>query len=146
MSAEPAAAAITGRDRFTRAPTLADAAVGRRIRELRRAAGRTQKELADVIGVTNAQLHRYEAGATRVAASRLLMIADALGVRVERLMGDAVAAPAGDAAATLREDTEELVQALAAITDPKHRAALLSFARALAGSSLATGAEGGAPR
>jgi transcriptional regulator with XRE-family HTH domain len=129
-AAETALAESALRERFTRAPTLADAAVGRRIRELRRAAGKTQKELADAVGVTTAQLHRYEAGATRVAASRLLMIADALGVRVERLMGDAAAPPAAG-----RDDAAELVQALAAITDPKHRAALLSFARALAAAA-----------
>jgi DNA-binding XRE family transcriptional regulator len=56
----------------TRAPTAADIAVGLRIRALRRAAGCTQKQLAHHLGVTNAQLHRYETGVSRVAASRLV--------------------------------------------------------------------------
>jgi transcriptional regulator with XRE-family HTH domain len=125
------AAAPAAPARHTRAPTGADIAVGQRIRTLRRAAGYTQKQLADQVGITNAQLHRYEAGASRVAASRLVAIAKALDCRVEDLVSDGMSAPA--------QDTEEfatLARAFAAISDPKHRAALVSLANTMAGAAF----------
>lgn len=118
-----------------RSPTSADARVGVRIKELRRAAGHTQKEIATAIGVTGAQFHRYETGATRVAASRLMAIAAALGTRPEVLMSAnvPVSAPSVqllDSAAS--DDLVELVEAYAAISDPRRRHALIAFARAVA--------------
>ena len=120
-----------------RSPTSADAGVGNRIKELRRASGRTQKEIADIVGVTGAQFHRYETGATRVAASRLMAIAEALNVRPDVLMG----APAASTASTTVElgdaapdDLLELVEVFAAISDPRRRAALMAFARVVAKS------------
>jgi transcriptional regulator with XRE-family HTH domain len=121
--------------RHTRAPTAADVAVGIRIRALRRAAGRTQKQLAVHVGVTNAQLHRYEAGISRVAASRLVAIARALEVRVEDLLSEGAAS-----AAPVVPDTDEfasLARAFAAIKDPHHRAALVSLANTMAGATTA---------
>lgn len=119
--------------RQTRAPTAADVAVGMRIRALRRAAGRTQKQLAVRVGVTNAQLHRYEAGISRVAASRLVAIAEALDVRVADLLSEAAGG-----SLPLLPDSEEfasLARAFAAITDPRHRAALVSLANTMAGAT-----------
>ena len=54
-----------------------DARVGQRIGNLRRAAGMTRQELAKCIGVTSQQLQAYEAGAQRVPASHLWVIAAA---------------------------------------------------------------------
>lgn len=117
-----------------RSPTSADARVGVRIKELRRAAGRTQKQIAAQIGVTGAQFHRYETGATRVAASRLIAIAAALGTRPEALMGmppPAVSVPVLPEGAP-SDDLVELVEAYGAISDPRRRLALITFARAVA--------------
>ncbi|WP_421994093.1 helix-turn-helix domain-containing protein [Roseococcus sp.] len=129
-----------------RSPTSADARVGVRIKELRRAAGYTQKEIATQIGVTGAQFHRYETGATRVAASRLMAIAEALGTRPDALMG--VAMPMAHASVPLEgaatDDLVELVEAYGAISDPRRRLALINFARAVArgpGSDDAIAAE-----
>lgn len=122
--------------RHTRAPTAADIAVGSRIRAMRRAAGRTQKQLAVRVGVTNAQLHRYEVGISRVAASRLVAIAEALEIDVAELLSEVPAA-----AASVVPDTEEfasLARAFAAITDPRHRAALVSLANTMAGATATT--------
>lgn len=121
----------------SRAPTSADAGVGVRIKQLRRAAGRTQKQIASAIGVTGAQFHRYETGATRVAASRLMAIAAALGTRPEALIGTqkpVQAAPPIDGAAT--DDLVELVEAYTAISDPRRRQALIAFARVVARGPL----------
>jgi transcriptional regulator with XRE-family HTH domain len=117
-----------------RSPTSADASVGSRIKELRRAAGRTQKEIADIVGVTGAQFHRYETGATRIATSRLLGIATALGVRPEMLMGTSAPrhAPMVDFIDGATDELVELVQVFSAINDPRRRSALMAFARAVA--------------
>ncbi len=56
--------------------------IGDRIRERRLLLGLTQQELADAIGVTYQQAHKYEKGINRVSAGRLLDIANQLGVSV----------------------------------------------------------------
>ena len=49
--------------------------------KLRRVAlGLTQAGLADRLGVTYQQMHKYEAGANRITAGRLHAVAEALGV------------------------------------------------------------------
>jgi transcriptional regulator with XRE-family HTH domain len=122
-----------------RSPTSADGNVGRRIRDFRRRQGFTQKQIAERVGVTGAQFHRYEAGATRIATSRLLAIAMALGVQPERLMSDPAPAvakrPMGDAATT--DDLVELVELYSSLMDQRRRAAMLSFARSLVSSAEA---------
>lgn len=132
IAAAPEAAPRPGSQ--TRAPTAADVAVGLRIRALRRAAGHTQKELARHVGVTNAQLHRYEAGISRVAASRLVAIAKALNCRVADLVSDDAPEEA-ERPAPHDEEFARLARAFAAISDPKHRAALVSLAHTMAGAA-----------
>ena len=57
--------------------------VGSRIRERRTMLGLTQQQLADLIGVTYQQAHKYERGVNRVSAGRLYDIARVLGVDVD---------------------------------------------------------------
>jgi len=127
-----------------RAPMPSDSALGRKVRELRRSRGMTQKELAGAVGVTGAQLHRYETGATRVAASRMIAIAEALGVRPDVLLGSAAPELPGPAhtEATTGDDLLELIQLFSAIGDPKNRNAVLAIARMMA-SPNPTGGSGG---
>ena len=75
-------------DHSARRPDAIDRSVGKTIRNLRRAANLSQQELANRCGVTFQQLQKYENGQNRVSASRLLQIATALEVRVERLFTD----------------------------------------------------------
>lgn len=118
-----------------RAAMGSDSAVGGEVRRLRRAQGKTQKELAEQVGVTGAQLHRYETGATRIAASRLIAIADALGVRADVLIsaGGSSHEPIPQAPpASEDDDIVELIQVFGTITDPRHRSALVAVARMMA--------------
>ena len=57
----------------------ADAHIGRRIRERRLMLGLSQQQLAQAIGVTYQQAHKYETGLNRVSAGRLFRVAEALG-------------------------------------------------------------------
>ena len=54
--------------------------VGQRIADLRRAAGLTQRELAEHVGITSQQLKAYEEAASVVPASHLWEIAIAQDV------------------------------------------------------------------
>jgi transcriptional regulator with XRE-family HTH domain len=52
------------------------------MRERRIMLGLTQQQMAELIGVTYQQAHKYEKGINRVASGRLYNIAQALGVDV----------------------------------------------------------------
>ena len=54
----------------------------RRIRERRIMLGLTQQQLAEMIGVTYQQAHKYERGINRVSAGRLFEIARALSTPI----------------------------------------------------------------
>lgn len=63
-------------------PQDIDRHVGGRMRERRIMLGLTQQQMADLIGVTYQQAHKYEKGINRIAAGRLYHVAKALGVSV----------------------------------------------------------------
>jgi transcriptional regulator with XRE-family HTH domain len=56
--------------------------IGRRLRDRRRLVGLTQQRLGEICGVSFQQIHKYETGAVTIAASRLWLLATALGVSV----------------------------------------------------------------
>ncbi len=62
-----------------------DKLIGRNIRFFRTNKRFSQAALGRAVGVTFQQIQKYETGANRVDAVRLSQIADALGVRIERL-------------------------------------------------------------
>jgi len=59
-----------------------DKFIGQKIYSLRLEKGLPRQQLSKVIGVTHQQLQKYENGTNRVAASRLALIAQALGREV----------------------------------------------------------------
>ncbi|MEZ5863348.1 MAG: helix-turn-helix domain-containing protein [Geminicoccaceae bacterium] len=59
-----------------------DRHIGARIRERRTMLGLTQKQMAEIIGVTFQQAHKYEKGVNLLTAGRLYALAHALGVEV----------------------------------------------------------------
>lgn len=69
-------------DHSPRQATEVDKIIGTNIRMFRKNRDMTQVELAEQLGVKFQQLQKYETGANRVAASRLLEIALALRVSV----------------------------------------------------------------
>lgn len=118
-----------------RSPTHDDAAVGRRIRDCRISMGMPLAELSALVGVSQPQLYRYESGLTRVAASRLIAIAGALGVSVEALAsgGEAVR-PQRQAGSSLEVDL--LIRAFSGIARPERRSALIALARSMAETEI----------
>lgn len=59
-----------------------DVLIGARIKGRRIALKVSQTKLAEAVGVRFQQVQKYESGANRVSASRLLMIAETLGVPI----------------------------------------------------------------
>lgn len=114
-----------------RSATACDTALGQKIRSLRRSRVLTQKELAGMVGVTGAQLHRYETGGTRIAASRLVALAQALGVRPDSLIGSCTTEPEPPPPTIFSSGDEllELIQIFSGLTDSRHRSAVLTIAR-----------------
>jgi transcriptional regulator with XRE-family HTH domain len=63
--------------------------LGARIAAARKAAGLTQVQLAEALGIAQQTLAHYEGGKLRVAVALLPQLADLLGVGTEELIGTA---------------------------------------------------------
>jgi transcriptional regulator with XRE-family HTH domain len=113
----------------------ADHHVGARIRERRIMLGLSQQQLAQMIGVTYQQAHKYERGLNRISAGRLYEIAQVLGVPVSWFF-DGLSRVDAPAEMTQRQRMcLELARNFAAIDNEKHQEALSQMARALANQS-----------
>ena len=116
-----------------------DRYVSLRIRQRRIMLGLTQQQLAELIGVTYQQAHKYETGINRISAGRLYQIARALGVEISYFFEDMEPGD-GAAAARARELMPqqrmllELARNFAAIKSRKHQEAVCHLARALSDS------------
>jgi transcriptional regulator with XRE-family HTH domain len=108
-----------------------DRHVGARVRERRIMLGLTQQQLADLIGVTYQQAHKYERAINRVSAGRLFEIAHVLSVPVSYFF-DGLKQD-GDRAVSPRERMcLELARNFAHIPNERHQEALSQLARVLA--------------
>jgi transcriptional regulator with XRE-family HTH domain len=108
-----------------------DRHVGARVRERRIMLGLTQQQLADLIGVTYQQAHKYERAINRVSAGRLFEIAHVLSVPVSYFF-DGLKQD-GDRAVSPRERMcLELARNFAQIPNERHQEALSQLARVLA--------------
>jgi transcriptional regulator with XRE-family HTH domain len=108
-----------------------DRHVGARVRERRIMLGLTQQQLADLIGVTYQQAHKYERGINRVSAGRLFEIAQMLRVPVSYFF-DGLDIEAGRVGSPRERMCLELARNFSQIANEKHQEALSQLARALA--------------
>ncbi len=108
-----------------------DRHVGARVRERRIMLGLTQQQLADLIGVTYQQAHKYERGINRVSAGRLFEIAQVLSVPVSYFF-DGLAEGGGRGVTPRERMCLELARNFAQIPNERHQEALSQLARALA--------------
>ena len=109
----------------------ADRHVGLRIRERRIMLGLSQQQLAQMIGVTYQQAHKYERGLNRISAGRLFEISQVLGVAVGYFYEE-LAAPRVPDLSQRQRMCLELARNFALIDNEKHQEALSQMARALA--------------
>jgi transcriptional regulator with XRE-family HTH domain len=108
-----------------------DRQVGARIRERRIMLGLTQQQLADLIGVTYQQAHKYERGINRVSAGRLFEVAQVLSVPVSYFF-DGLEQESERGISPRERMCLELARNFAQIPNERHQEALSQLARALA--------------
>ena len=109
-----------------------DRYVGARMRERRIMLGLTQQQMAELIGVTYQQAHKYEKGINRIAAGRLSSIAQALGVEVGYFYEGMSQTPEIAAATPQQRLLLELARSFIALPSRKHQEAICNLARVLA--------------
>ena len=135
----------------TRGPRAAadvDAAVGARVRSMRASRGVLQEDLARSIGVSAAQLHKYECGSNRISAARLRLVAEILQAPIATFFEDckgtmpesgepsvAIDHSSGSVAGTSDEhEVLECLNLIEAIPIGKARKQALSLIRAVLGA------------
>ncbi|SIS54709.1 Helix-turn-helix [Insolitispirillum peregrinum] len=118
-------------EKTTNRATDTDRHVGTRIRERRIMLGLSQQQMADMIGVTYQQAHKYERGINRISAGRLYEIAQVLNVPVSYFYEGLNDAGVQDMNPRQRMCLE-LARNFAQIHNERHQEALSQLARALA--------------
>jgi transcriptional regulator with XRE-family HTH domain len=116
----------------TNRATDTDRFVGARIRERRIMLGLSQQQMADMIGVTYQQTHKYERGINRISAGRLYEIAQVLRVPVSYFFEGIDTPQEGSELSTRQRMCLELARNFSHIGNERHQEALSQLARALA--------------
>lgn len=135
---------MPGKRHHSRRVEAWDVEVGRRIRARRLECWLSQQELAQGLGITFQQIQKYEKGANRVSAGRLLAICNLLQVPITFFYDSA--APAQPAEARLKpsrlfdlldnRDTLELAVAFDRLSDRNVRRAMVQLMEKLAGPEI----------
>lgn len=110
--------------------------VGQRIRARRTMLGLTQQQLADLIGVTYQQAHKYERGINRVSAGRLFELAKALGVDVSFFYEGLSPGELQEVMPERQRLCLDMARNFARIREERHQEALSQLCRALADEKL----------
>jgi transcriptional regulator with XRE-family HTH domain len=105
--------------------------VGERIRERRIMLGLTQQQLAEMIGVTYQQAHKYERGINRISAGRLFEIARALSAPITYFY-DGIGEQGTRQIMPHQRMLLELARNFVEIRNEKHQEAVSQIARVLA--------------
>ena len=134
-----------------RSTAAIDDHVGSRIRERRIMLGLTQQQLAEMIGVTYQQAHKYERGINRVSAGRLFEIARALSAPITYFY-EGIGEEGPRQITPHQRMLLEIARNFAEIRNEKHQEAVSQLARALGeprddtGPTAAVSCAGGDPR
>ena len=101
-----------------------------RLKQARKAAGKTQKEIAGALGITESTYCGYETGKRRPDALKIPEIARALDVSTDYLLG-LVDDPTPDMPVTVEAGEEKELLALFRSMTEQNRAIILATARAI---------------
>ena len=93
--------------------------------------GLSQQQMAEMIGVTYQQAHKYERGINRISAGRLFEIAQVLGVAVGHFF-DGLGNGGGNELQGRQRMCLEVARNFSQIDNKDHQEALSHLARALA--------------
>lgn len=109
-----------------------DIRIGANIRNRRVELGLTQQALAGQIGVSYQQIQKYETGANRVSAARLLDLAAALDSTFADLIADGAVVPAAEEHGGKRR-AEIIIANLARQAPADVRSAVIGLLKAIVG-------------
>lgn len=113
--------------------TKDDAAIGNRLKFARLAAGKSQSEVGQALGITFQQVQKYEKGANRLPPSRLVKAAQFLGVSPATLLTGDENPEAAEAMLTLSENRTGIELVVLFNGLPKaQRATVMTLVRTLA--------------
>jgi transcriptional regulator with XRE-family HTH domain len=122
-------------------PDTTDSYVGSRVRMRRKILSMSQEKLGEQLGITFQQVQKYEKGANRIGAGRLLRISQVLEVPISYFFPQEPAAAGGmgennhtDYVSDFMMSSEgiELNRAFAQIEDPKLRRKVIDLVRTMA--------------
>lgn len=123
---------VTGGNKTGNRATDTDRHVGNRIRERRIMMGLSQQQMAELIGVTYQQAHKYERGINRISAGRLFEISQVLDVPVGHFF-EGLGNGSGNKESSERQRMcLEVARNFTQIDNKSHQEALSHLARALA--------------
>ena len=125
-----------------KSPGPIDTHIGHRVRLRRNTIGMSQEKLAEGLGLTFQQVQKYEKGANRIGASRLLHIAGILEVGIdfffEGLPDLRSGRPSGESAMAeflTMPDSDRLVRGFLRLKDPEARKKVADLVDWLASSA-----------
>lgn len=110
-------------------PDPIDAALGARLRLRRVELKISQGALGEALDLTFQQIQKYETGANRISASKLVKAARALHCTVGFLLGESETDDAFPPAKHLPPDALQLIEAFANIESKRDRRMVLTLAR-----------------
>jgi len=127
----------------TKSANDADKYVGARVKMRRLMMGMSQGKLGDALNLTFQQVQKYEKGANRIGASRLLQLSEALDVPVAFFFEGAPKLRGGKASATSQPpefatsflstaDGLELARSFMVVKDPHLRKTIVQLVKSLA--------------
>jgi len=122
---------------MAKSPEPVDIRVGQLIRAQRVALGMSQTALAEKLGLTFQQVQKYEKSANRVSASRLVQIAEALGVDPHFFLPGDAKRDEPEAVSLMKNiGTARLVRAFNKIEDAKVRQSIVALTETLSGEKI----------
>ncbi len=111
-----------------------DQHIGQRLRERRVVLGLTQTALADGLGITFQQIHKYETGFDRISAGQLYGCAALLNVSPAYFFEGLEGSDSGTPDETRSNEALKLARAYDSIDDAAQRLHVRKLAQAIAGS------------
>src|SRR5688572_12838449 len=130
MPAPPATSRSKAGPPHPRATNI-DSHVAAKIRERRLMLGLSQQQVAELIGVTYQQAHKYEKGINRIAAGRLYTIAQALEVEVGYFFSGMESTEQTFRPTAQQRMLLELARNFSGMPSRRHQEAVCNLARAL---------------
>lgn len=113
-------------------PGEIDTYIGHRVRQLRVSLGLSRSWLSQSLGITPAQIQKYEGGGCRIGAGRLYILARSFGVPIESFFEEIDAQLEQRCDDAVHAEVRELTRAFLSIPDDRTRQSFAALVLSLA--------------